>query len=85
MAQVEPLLSASSGQVLVLSGDVPRLRTETLARLAATQRESGAAAVMVTAMLERPYGYGRIVRAGAGSSVWWRNATSPRDSTRFEK
>ena len=63
LAQVEPLLSASSGQVLVLSGDVPRLRTETLARLAATQRESVAAAVIVTAMLERPYGYGRIVRA----------------------
>jgi bifunctional UDP-N-acetylglucosamine pyrophosphorylase/glucosamine-1-phosphate N-acetyltransferase len=64
LAQVEPLLSASSGQILVLSGDVPRLRSETLARLAAIQRESVAAAVMVTAMLERPYGYGRIVREG---------------------
>ena len=64
LAQVEPLLKGASGQVLVLSGDVPRLRTETLSRLSDTLETSGASAVLLTAILERPYGYGRIVRDG---------------------
>jgi bifunctional UDP-N-acetylglucosamine pyrophosphorylase/glucosamine-1-phosphate N-acetyltransferase len=62
LAQVEPLLEGARGQILVLSGDVPRLRSATLARLSAAQRESRAPAVLLTAIVEHPYGYGRLIR-----------------------
>src|SRR5204863_5001913 len=45
-----------------LSGDVPMLRPSTLHRLVDTHHAAGAAATVVTAIVERPYGYGRIVR-----------------------
>ena len=50
------------GTVVLLSGDVPLLRPGTLERLVETHRAANAAATVVTAIVERPYGYGRIVR-----------------------
>ena len=63
LQQVEPVLAGRSGTVVLLSGDVPLLTARTLQRLVETHRGAGAAATVVTATLERPYGYGRIVRA----------------------
>ena len=62
--QVEPLLTGRGGTLLLLSGDVPLLRPATLERLLATHRNGNAAATIVTAVVEQPYGYGRIVRTG---------------------
>ena len=62
LQQVEPFLATSTGQVLLLSGDVPLLSHKTLARLIRTHDTNSAAATVVTAVLEKPYGYGRIVR-----------------------
>jgi bifunctional UDP-N-acetylglucosamine pyrophosphorylase / glucosamine-1-phosphate N-acetyltransferase len=47
---------------LLLSGDVPLLRRHTLADLLAQHHASGAAATVLTALVDQPYGYGRIVR-----------------------
>ena len=63
LQQAEPLLTGRSGSLVLLSGDVPLLSADTLRRLLDTHRGSGAAATVVTATVERPYGYGRIVRA----------------------
>jgi len=52
---------------LVLPGDAPLIRTETLERLAHAHVESGAAATVLTAMLDDPLGYGRIVRKSDNS------------------
>ncbi len=49
-------------RVLVLYGDVPLIRTDTLAKLLAL--ESPLAALVT--QLENPYGYGRVVRDGIG-------------------
>lgn len=49
-------------QVLVLSGDVPLLRPETIQRVRDQHRQSGAAMTVVTAEMPDPAGYGRIVR-----------------------
>jgi bifunctional UDP-N-acetylglucosamine pyrophosphorylase/glucosamine-1-phosphate N-acetyltransferase len=49
---------------VLLSGDVPLLRAATLHRLLETHRNANAAATVVTATVERPYGYGRIIRVG---------------------
>ena len=62
LQQAEPLLAGRLGTLVLLSGDVPLLSGSTLKRLVDTHRGSGAAATVVTATVERPYGYGRIVR-----------------------
>jgi bifunctional UDP-N-acetylglucosamine pyrophosphorylase/glucosamine-1-phosphate N-acetyltransferase len=52
---------------IVLPGDAPLVRSETLAELARIHRQSGASATILSALLERPAGYGRIVRRDDGS------------------
>lgn len=59
-------LSGFTGDVLILYGDVPLLRGETLARLLASHRESGASLSLLTTIAEEPAGYGRIVRDASG-------------------
>src|SRR3954468_10048836 len=53
--------------LLVVYSDVPLLRAETLAALASEHRLSGAAATMLTARVDDPAGYGRIVRDAQGN------------------
>lgn len=55
-----------SGDVLVLSGDVPLLDDETLAGLVRAHRASGAAATVLSAVVADATGYGRIVRDSVG-------------------
>src|SRR5215467_3429733 len=47
---------------LVLPGDTPLIRTETLKGLIATHRNGAAAATILSAVVADPSGYGRIVR-----------------------
>jgi bifunctional UDP-N-acetylglucosamine pyrophosphorylase/glucosamine-1-phosphate N-acetyltransferase len=56
----------SEGPVLVIYGDMPLLRAESLRRLVDLQRERGAAAAVLTAVVDDPTGYGRIVRGRNG-------------------
>lgn len=60
--QTEPLLRNYVGDVLVLSGDVPMLRKETIAKLIKYHRESNAVGTILTAILDDPTEYGRILR-----------------------
>ena len=53
-----------SAPVIVLSGDTPLLTGDTVRRLLAEQSSSGASATMLTAILDDPQGYGRVVRDG---------------------
>jgi bifunctional UDP-N-acetylglucosamine pyrophosphorylase/glucosamine-1-phosphate N-acetyltransferase len=62
LLQAEPLLAGQSGTLLLLSGDVPLLASRTLARLLAKHEESKAALTVLTANVDQPHGYGRIVR-----------------------
>jgi bifunctional UDP-N-acetylglucosamine pyrophosphorylase/glucosamine-1-phosphate N-acetyltransferase len=55
------------GDVLILSGDVPLLREQTLRALLEHHRQRGAAVTLLTAQLAEPRGYGRIVRSGDGA------------------
>jgi len=50
------------GDVVVLPGDTPLLRPGTLARLVRAHRATDAAATLLTAVLDDPTGYGRVVR-----------------------
>lgn len=57
-------LEGFSGDLLLLCGDVPLLRGETLEQLLALHRAEQAAATVLTARLDNPRGYGRILRDG---------------------
>jgi bifunctional UDP-N-acetylglucosamine pyrophosphorylase/glucosamine-1-phosphate N-acetyltransferase len=58
--QIIPHLKDYEGDVLVLNGDVPLLRPETLERMLETHREQNNAATILTANLSDPTGYGRV-------------------------
>ena len=50
------------GDIIVLPGDTPLLRPPTLAALVRAHRDENVAATVLTAVIEDPTGYGRIVR-----------------------
>ncbi len=52
--------------LIVVMGDAPLLRAETLAMLATEHRHADAAATLLTARVPDPTGYGRIVRDAQG-------------------
>lgn len=66
VAQALPLIS-DDDQVLILYGDVPLTSPVTLERLVHTAEASGFA--LLTARLDDPSGYGRIVRDPAGDII----------------
>lgn len=55
-----------SGDVLVVAGDMPLVRRETLANLIECRRQRGDAVTLATTMLDDPTGYGRIIRDDNG-------------------
>ncbi|HLI16450.1 MAG TPA: NTP transferase domain-containing protein [Acidimicrobiales bacterium] len=56
----------AAGDLVVLPGDAPLVRPATLAALVRAHRSCDAAATLLTARLEDPTGYGRIVRTKDG-------------------
>ena len=57
-----PALRGFAGSVLLLYGDLPLLRAETLRQLIDTHRTTGGTLTLLTATVEDPFGWGRIVR-----------------------
>ncbi len=53
-----------TGAILVLPSDAPLLSAETIERLVSHHATTGAAATVLTAVVERPQGYGRVLRQG---------------------
>ena len=65
--QAEEFLKGKSGKVLVLNGDVPIIRPETLRNLLEKSIKNKEYATLLTAEYENPTGYGRIIRDEGGS------------------
>lgn len=65
--QASKYLEGKKGKVLVLNGDVPILRPETLNRLLNKSIENKECATLLTAIYDNPKGYGRIVRDEGGN------------------
>ncbi len=63
----EEALEGFTGDILVLSGDVPLLSVETLSRVLAYHRQKAAAATVITANAPDPAGYGRVLRGEDGN------------------
>ncbi len=64
--QAKAALEGFSGEILVLYGDTPMLRPETLKAVLDAHRVSGAGMTAITSVLENPSGYGRIIRGSSG-------------------
>ena len=62
----EPLLAGFEGTLVVLNGDTPLLETKTLESFITFHREAGNSATVLSARLDDPSGYGRIVRGNSG-------------------
>ena len=61
-----PALASSEGVVVILSGDVPGIRAETLSALAQAVSSEETPIAMLTFEAEDPTGYGRVVRRADG-------------------
>jgi bifunctional UDP-N-acetylglucosamine pyrophosphorylase/glucosamine-1-phosphate N-acetyltransferase len=76
------LRGMGSATLLILNGDVPTMRASTLRNLVARHRRSGAALSLLTANVDDPSGYGRIVRDARGGV---QRIVEHRDATRAER
>lgn len=77
------LVGTGSGRtVLIVNGDLPTLRTESLRALIALHRRSKAALTLVTALLPDASGYGRIVRDARGGVA---RIVEDKDASREER
>lgn len=64
--QAEALLGNLDGTTIVVCGDTPLIRSETMGALIAHHKASAAKATILTAITDNPTGYGRIIRAEDG-------------------
>lgn len=79
---LESLDEVPSGPVLISYADVPLLSSQTLTGLVAEHREAGRTVTILTAELDDPTGYGRILRDDAGAVVAIREHKDASDDER---
>jgi len=72
------VLENSDSLVLVLYGDVPMIKIETLKKLIEHHNNAGAACTILSVRLENPTGYGRIIRDESGA---FQEIVEQRDAT----
>ena len=80
--QAEKLIGDLTGTTIVVCGDTPLIRPETMEALIAHHNGTGAKATILTAMADDPTGYGRIIRGEDGQVL--RNVEQ-KDATAEEK
>lgn len=66
-AEQDRAVPQAPASLVVLCGDTPLITADTIASLAASQQESGAAVCVLTHLLDDPTNYGRIVRDEVGA------------------
>lgn len=76
------LLEGADSAILILSGDVPLVRAETLRALFTKHADDKASCTVLAVRLENPTGYGRIVRDATGGFL---KIVEQRDATGDEK
>jgi len=80
--QALPLLQGFTGTVLILCGDVPLVKAETLRSFIDTFLENDSTIAVLTAVVKDPYGYGRIVRNQEG---WLERIVEEKDASDEER
>jgi len=64
--QAEQTLAGKAGTTLVICGDTPLIKAETMEALISIHEEAGAKATILTAAADNPAGYGRVIRNELG-------------------
>lgn len=82
VASARAQLEHSDSLLLVLSGDVPLIKAETLEKLIEHHRTSKAACTILSVRLENPTGYGRIIRDAHGA---FQRIVEQKDATEDER
>lgn len=77
-----PYLSDFSGTILILSGDVPLIREETILSFIDTFEENESFVSVLTAIVKDPSGYGRIIRNSQG---WLERIVEDKDAEGDDK
>ncbi|MBP2002701.1 bifunctional UDP-N-acetylglucosamine pyrophosphorylase/glucosamine-1-phosphate N-acetyltransferase [Paenibacillus shirakamiensis] len=67
--QAKALIGSEEGTTIVICGDTPLVTSETLEELMQLHQSKNAAATVLTAIMDNPKGYGRVIRAKDGSVV----------------
>jgi bifunctional UDP-N-acetylglucosamine pyrophosphorylase/glucosamine-1-phosphate N-acetyltransferase len=80
--QALPFLQSFNGTALILCGDVPLVKMETLRSFIDTFWRNESKLSVLTAVLENPSGYGRIIRGPTG---WLERIVEEKDSSEEEK
>ena len=68
LMQTLPLLNDKKGSCLVLCGDIPLITAQTLRHMVKDHIHNGRAMTLLTAVVEDPDGYGRIIRDSGGNA-----------------
>ena len=80
--QAAPLLKTFAGTVLILCGDVPLVKTETLRSFIDAFERSQTSLSVLTTVLEDPLGYGRIIRNTEG---WLEKIVEEKDASEQQR
>ncbi len=80
--QAMPLLKGFNGTVLILCGDVPLVKVETLSSFINTFLDNASSLSVLTTVVENPFGYGRIVRSREG---WLEKIVEEKDAQEEER
>ena len=80
--QALPFLHSFSGTVLILCGDVPLVKVETLRSFIDSYKKNDSALSVLTAVVEEPFGYGRILRNPEG---WLEKIVEEKDASEEER
>lgn len=80
--QAVPFLHSFSGTVLILCGDVPLVKVETLRSFIDTYKKNESTLSVLTAVVKEPFGYGRILRDSEG---WLERIVEEKDASEEER
>ena len=80
--QTIPFLNTFTGTVLILCGDVPLVKTDTLRAFMGAFGESHSILAVLTTVVEDPSGYGRIIRSPEG---WLEKIVEEKDASEKER
>ena len=80
--QALPFLRSFVGTVLILCGDVPLVKVETLRSFIDSYKKNDSALSVLTAVVEEPFGYGRILRNPEG---WLEKIVEEKDASEEER
>ena len=69
LMQTKELLENFEGDVLILSGDVPLLKYETVMKFLNYHYDNHFQASLLSAIFENPFGYGRVIRSADGTFI----------------